>query len=425
MLVDIRINANSVASKAVHIRGWQEGCKMRGVTASSATTVCFQFDAVDDAAGGNGVIQNTVFEDLRAIPLSGTIGFRLRDFRRNDCRRWTVDSVTEDPPAPVLCGIELQEDCYLNTFAVLNIEDCTIGIDINTDPATGANDCDGNNFLAVSVSSSSATPGDTTIGADTGMMAVVVRSGCKYYNFLSLRQHYAYDWLLYDAEKGQKIVGDGNGGGDVTWRGFVLSAGDVGFVTDDRQVFAGATIDAWTPNADAITADTTDFDVSDTNNMQCDTTDNDITVHGVSGGVRGQRLALIKDVVTNTLTIKHNSGTGDEVFLTPDGRDIIMPANERGAVDAIFNGTSWRVEGFHRVEGNGTATVASGNTTVVVTHGLGVTPDLQDISVTPTNNLGNATKFWLSTPTSTQFTINVDVDPGATTATFVWTASIQ
>lgn len=76
-------------------------------------------------------------------------------------------------------------------------------------------------------------------------------------------------------------------------------------------------------------------------------------------------------------------------------------------------------------ENNGTATVANGTTSIAVTHGLAQTPDLQDISVTPSNNLGNATKFWVSTPTSTQFTINVDADPGAGTATFVWTASIQ
>jgi hypothetical protein len=74
---------------------------------------------------------------------------------------------------------------------------------------------------------------------------------------------------------------------------------------------------------------------------------------------------------------------------------------------------------------SGTATVANGATTVVVSHGLSVTPVLKDISVTPTNNLGNATKFWISTPTATQFTINVNTDPGATTATFVWTASIR
>lgn len=75
-------------------------------------------------------------------------------------------------------------------------------------------------------------------------------------------------------------------------------------------------------------------------------------------------------------------------------------------------------------EANGVATVLNATTSIVVTHGLYATPDLQDIGVTPTNNLGSATKFWISTVTATQFTINVDVNPGATTATFAWSAQI-
>lgn len=73
---------------------------------------------------------------------------------------------------------------------------------------------------------------------------------------------------------------------------------------------------------------------------------------------------------------------------------------------------------------NGTATLANGNTSVAVTHGLGVTPDIQDISVTPIEAWGSMTQFWINTPTSTQFTINVDQDPGQD-VDFAWTASVQ
>lgn len=73
-------------------------------------------------------------------------------------------------------------------------------------------------------------------------------------------------------------------------------------------------------------------------------------------------------------------------------------------------------------EQKGTATVASGATTVTVNHGLESTPALSNISVTPTNSLGNAAKFWISGVNNVQFTINVDTDPGATTATFAWNA---
>jgi hypothetical protein len=72
----------------------------------------------------------------------------------------------------------------------------------------------------------------------------------------------------------------------------------------------------------------------------------------------------------------------------------------------------------------GTSVIASGSTTIVVTHGLGMTPTLANIAVTPTNNLGTATKFWISNATATQFTINVNADPGATTATFSWAAKL-
>jgi hypothetical protein len=79
-----------------------------------------------------------------------------------------------------------------------------------------------------------------------------------------------------------------------------------------------------------------------------------------------------------------------------------------------------RHNGGYITEASGTATVASGATTTVVTHGLGVTPTAAHVNVTPTNNMGNATKFWISTVGATTFTINVNSDPGATTATFAW-----
>ena len=55
-----------------------------------------------------------------------------------------------------------------------------------------------------------------------------------------------------------------------------------------------------------------------------------------------------------------------------------------------------------------------------MTHGLDITPSAEDISVTPTNNLGNASKFWISDIGASTFRINVDTDPGADTATFSW-----
>jgi parallel beta-helix repeat protein len=70
----------------------------------------------------------------------------------------------------------------------------------------------------------------------------------------------------------------------------------------------------------------------------------------------------------------------------------------------------------------GTATIASGTTSIAVTHNVGYTPDVASISITPTL-LSNAAKWWISATTSTTFTISVDADPGASTATFKWRIS--
>lgn len=76
-------------------------------------------------------------------------------------------------------------------------------------------------------------------------------------------------------------------------------------------------------------------------------------------------------------------------------------------------------------ENKGTATVANGTTSIAVNHGLAETPVAGEVVVTPTNNPTNdIIHFWVDTYTSTQFTINVEADPGASTATFAWHAKV-
>jgi hypothetical protein len=78
----------------------------------------------------------------------------------------------------------------------------------------------------------------------------------------------------------------------------------------------------------------------------------------------------------------------------------------------------------YTTEASGTATVASGTTYVDVPHGLSVTPSAGQINVVPTNSLGNAAKYWISNLGATTFRINVDTDPGVSTATFNWNISV-
>jgi hypothetical protein len=139
-------------------------------------------------------------------------------------------------------------------------------------------------------------------------------------------------------------------------------------------------------------------------------------------GAGGLELAGV-DAIAVGNTFHTITGTG----IAGTGGSGTIVANEFISVStAVSPGTSSivRHNKGYTTETNGTATVASGSTSVNVTHSLNRTPALRDIMVTPTNNLGNATKFWITNPTATQFTINVDVNPGASGATFAWSAAI-
>jgi hypothetical protein len=96
------------------------------------------------------------------------------------------------------------------------------------------------------------------------------------------------------------------------------------------------------------------------------------------------------------------------------GTAALNNGSSTGSPSQVRNNINWLTEA------SGTATVPSGSTSIAVAHGLPFTPSTKDVSVTPTNNLGSAAKFWISTLDATNITIAVNVDPGATTATFAW-----
>lgn len=72
-------------------------------------------------------------------------------------------------------------------------------------------------------------------------------------------------------------------------------------------------------------------------------------------------------------------------------------------------------------EASGNTSITSGSTSVVISHGCSRTPALEDIIITggenPTNDVGT---IWVDTITSTQFTVNVENDPGASAFSFGW-----
>lgn len=75
-------------------------------------------------------------------------------------------------------------------------------------------------------------------------------------------------------------------------------------------------------------------------------------------------------------------------------------------------------------ESSDTGTITSGTTSVAVAHNLNSTPAAKDIFVTFTNNpTADPGHAWVSGITSTQFTVNVRTDPGASGLNFSWRAT--
>jgi hypothetical protein len=74
------------------------------------------------------------------------------------------------------------------------------------------------------------------------------------------------------------------------------------------------------------------------------------------------------------------------------------------------------------LEARGTATLLNANTTVVVTHGIGVVPTVINICwrENPTNAIAD---WWVDTITATAFTLN-GVDPGVSNLDFGWEAKV-
>lgn len=132
-------------------------------------------------------------------------------------------------------------------------------------------------------------------------------------------------------------------------------------------------------------------------------------ITNTKGATNYQRYGIVEtgvatdDNIIEQNTIKNNSGW--------------IPINKSGA------NTKVRYNEGHKTENKGQTTITSGTTLKTVTHGLnlsiGVVPKLEDIQITPLNNLGKATKYWVSDPTNKKFTVNVDVEPDRD-ANFAW-----
>jgi hypothetical protein len=123
-------------------------------------------------------------------------------------------------------------------------------------------------------------------------------------------------------------------------------------------------------------------------------------------------------LAANAIGISIDTGASDYVI---DGCDLrsqtlVNVSNHTPSATKIIRNTLG-----YATAANGSATVASGASTVNVTHGLAVTPAVSDILLTPTNDV---TERWrVSATTSTTFTITLSASAAAD-RTFGWAARI-
>jgi hypothetical protein len=150
-------------------------------------------------------------------------------------------------------------------------------------------------------------------------------------------------------------------------------------------------------------------------NTVVDSTGPGIRVLGTKGSIIGNICTV--NTGTQTYGLEFNTGTD----LVVDGN--ILTGNTTGAV-LVTAGLTTSIVRNNRgyvTEASGNPSIASGSTSVTVTHGLSVTPLGRDIMVmafsNPTNAIGS---LWVSNITSTQFNINCENDPGAGGVSLVW-----
>jgi hypothetical protein len=89
---------------------------------------------------------------------------------------------------------------------------------------------------------------------------------------------------------------------------------------------------------------TDNVDVTGCSVLFLDTASNHVTVGGLSGGVAGQILHVVRTSTTNNAILEHNEGGGSQdIFLADEGDQTLTTY---GGWTLVCNGTSWFEVGY-------------------------------------------------------------------------------
>lgn len=205
-------------------------------------------------------------------------------------------------------------------------------------------------------------------------------------------------------------------------------------------------------NIRATVYDATSFGCQIGGNASFPSYGNNITLATYSGDVAGLYIDVGADdnIIDHTSVLDGRAGAQGSVFA------VDVNGNRNKLTVALRDSATWQVRGIAVRAGatdndilaysftntadpyndagtrtrrngwlSGTSSIASGTTSIAVTHGAPSTPAATDIIVNfteqGTNDYG---RVWISNITSTQFTVNVSTDPGASNLDFSWRIAV-
>lgn len=151
---------------------------------------------------------------------------------------------------------------------------------------------------------------------------------------------------------------------------------------------------------------------------------NDITFYTLYG-VNVENCTFVR-TRHNTISPRSTWGVYSYVATVNDSSSNALDFNALTQAPNISSASGTRVRkntGYY-TEGQGNGQITAGNTSVVVAHGLSVTPPVAGIQVTPSTSWGNTTQWWVTSIGASNFTVQVNVAPGANFG-FSWMATYQ
>ena len=137
----------------------------------------------------------------------------------------------------------------------------------------------------------------------------------------------------------------------------------------------------------------------------------------ISGVTEGRIIAIKAAHTDRTVVLKNGTGNlmlGFDIYLDDANKHVFLIGDSANNLRLLGLAPAINVA-------SGGDSIGTAATQATVTHGLGTTPTR--VFVQPTASLGNAAELYISTKGTADFTVTVDVAPGAE-LTFDWRASL-